>query len=649
MVKKKKSQKRKIVRREKSMSIKSISFEVNRLFAKGQQYHREGQLSKADKVYTKILKAHPDLSDCLHLKGFVAHQLGNNEIAIEFITKAIQKKPDDPVFYYNLSLPLLAQNKLNEAITCLENAIQLNPDMIQAHINLGNILQEQKRYSEAISFYNKALKLNSNDPLVHMNMGNILQSQGKYSEAISIYEKALSLRPSFAEVHYNKGISYKNQGNIEQAISCYRKAVELNPEDFNAYYNMGIACQDLNKLDEAKDCFRTAIEIRTEGVEAYIALGNVIANQGNFKEAISWYTKALKLRPNYGEAFYSIARAMKVTKNESAQIFETANRLKETELTTDSNIYMNFALGKIYDDLGMYEEAFKHYQKGNEQERSKHIFHAEEHHVFISKIIQSFNIDFFSRSQDWSNTSKKPIFIFGMPRSGTSLVEQIISSHPKVFGAGEISFFLQFEKTLAFEKVPFTYPEYMEWFDWQTASVVANSYLKLIENLSGQDGRYLHVTDKMPNNFLYLGLLYAIFPNARFIHCQRNPLDNCLSLFFQKFTGSHLYSYNLEELGRYYVEYRRLMAHWDEVLPNVVYHVRYEDLVSRQEDLSRQIIAFCGLDWDTKCLYFHKNDRPVFTSSNWQVRQSIYKSSVERWKNYEKFLNPLKKILGALV
>jgi hypothetical protein len=309
---------------------------------------------------------------------------------------------------------------------------------------------------------------------------------------------------------------------------------------------------------------------------------------------------------------------------------------------------MNFALGKVYDDLSMYEEAFQHYQKANGQERSKHTFRTEEHREFITKIIDFFDSDVFRHAKDWGNPSDKPIFIVGMPRSGTSLVEQIISSHPKVFGAGEIGFFFQYEKTLGSEKSPSKYPEYMEWFGRQDAQAVANSYLELIGNLSKPNENSPHVTDKMPHNFLYLGLLYTIFPNAKFIHCQRNPLDNCLSIYFQKFAQGHPYSYDLKELGFSYVEYRRLMAHWDETLPNVVHHVRYEDLVFEQEALSKQLIAFCGLDWDSKCLDFHKSNRPVFTSSNWQVRQPLYSSSVNRWKNYEEFLDPLREILGQI-
>ena len=641
-----KTKRKKKIRRHRVIPKELTSFDVTRELQRGVQYQQAGRLNKAEQIYTKILKVHPNLPDCLHLKGFVAHQLRKNDKAIELISKAIEQNPSNPIYYYNLALPLLAQSQHDEAISCLQKAIQLNPNLIQAHVNLGNVLQGQGRFGEAITHYDKARRLSPSDFLVHLNTGNAFQGQGKFVEAISSYEKALSLKPDFAEAYYNMGNAYKAQGKIDAAISCYQRAVEVNPGDSSAYYNMGNAFQDLNKLDDAKACYQKAIQIRPDGIEAYYHLGNVFTNQGRFEEALPWYRKALKLSPSCAEAFYSLAKGMKVTEHDTSEIFEMVNQLKEAELSEDGHIYMNFALGKIYDDLGKFEEAFQYYQTANEQERSKHDFHPEQLRDFTTRIIQTFDADFFDHSNSWGNHSEAPIFIVGMPRSGTSLVEQIISSHPQVFGAGELDFFFRLERTLASEREPATYPEYMLWFDREIASSVAASYLDLVGNLSSSNGNYLHVTDKMPHNFLYLGLLYALFPKARFIHCRRHPLDNCVSIYFQKFAREHHYAYNLKELGLSYIEYRRLMTHWDEVLPTKIYHVRYEDLVCDQEELSRQLIAFCGLEWDLRCLDFHKHDLPVFTSSNWQVRQPIYKSSMNRWKNYSRFLEPLMELLG---
>jgi tetratricopeptide (TPR) repeat protein len=613
------------------------------------RYHQSGRLNKAEQIYNKILKVHPNLPDCLHLKGFLAYQWGKNDKAIELITKAIEQNPNNPIYHYNLSLPFLAQSRHDEAIACLQKAAQLDPNLVQAHVNLGNVLQDQGKFDEAMSHYDTARQLHPNDFLLHVNMGNVLQSQGKFMEAISSYDKALSFNPNLAEAHYNMGNAYKAQGKIDQAISCYHKAVEVNPGDSKAYYNMGNAFQELNELGDAIACYQEAIRIRPGGVESYYQLGNVYQHQGRFQDALLWHRKALKLKPDCAEAFYSMTKARKITHHDTDEFFEMGMQLRDAELSEDGHIYMNFGLGKIYDDLGMFEEAFLYYQKANELERSRHHFDPEAHKDFVTRIIRLFDADFLGHHSSWGNDSQTPIFIIGMPRSGTSLVEQIISSHPNVFGGGELDFFFQLERNLAIEGDAVTYPECMQWFDQQTARSVADSYLAFIGNLSASDEKHVYVTDKMPHNFLFLGLLYVLFPQARFIHCQRYPLDNCLSIYFQKFARGHDYAYDLKEIGLCYKEYRRLMMHWYEVLPTTIFQMQYEDLVYRQEELSRQLIAFCGLEWNPNCLDFHTSKRPVFTSSNWQVRQPIYKSSVNRWKNYDQFLLLLRETLIAFL
>jgi tetratricopeptide (TPR) repeat protein len=628
---------------------KARFMDVQRELEKGLRHHRAGRLKEAEKIYAKILKVNPNLPACLHLRGFVAHQRGKNDEAIEHIGKAIERDPNQAVFHYNLASPYLAQRRLDEAIACYQKALRLNPELIQAHVNLGNVLQEQGRGTEAVHHYSIARELNPDDFLVHLNMANALHGQGKFEEAISCYEQALRLKPDLAEAHYNMGIAYKEKGEIEKALSCYQKALNINRDDFRAYYNMGNAFQEINKLDDAIACYQRAVEIKPENVDAYYHVGNALTNQGRFRDALSWYRKALHVRPDSAEAFYSMAKARKTTRQDADEMFELVRQLKKAELSDDGYTYMNFALGKIYDDLGLYEDAFHHYEKANKRERSAHNFEPESYENFVTRIIDTFNADFFDQKRSWGKDSQAPIFIVGMPRSGTSLVEQIVSSHSQVFGAGELDFFFQLERKFSAEREPATYPEFMGWFDRKAANRVSNDYLELISNLSQSEGEVAHVTDKMPYNFLFLGFLHALFPKARFIHCQRHPLDNGLSIYFQKFAREHHYAYDLDEIGLYYKEYRRLMAHWFEVLSTKIFQINYEDLVCHQEGLSRELIAFCGLEWDSKCLLFHKSDRPVFTSSNWQVRQPMYKSSINRWKNYASFLAPLHKRLAEFV
>lgn len=626
-----------------------VSFDFGRELDKALHYHQLGELKKAEKICNKILKIAPNDPRLLHLKGFLSFQLGRNNTAIEFMSKAIQTSPSNPTYHYNLALPFVAEGKFSEAISCYQRALQLKPDLTPAFVNMGNVLQELRRSDEAISCYQKALQLSPEDARAHLNMGNAFQGQGEFDEAILCYEKALRLKPDFVEAHYNMGNAFKAEGRLHEAIAGYEKAVKLRPDDFSALYNMGNAYQELNKLDVAISYYRKGLEIKPDDAGAHNNMGNCFKSQGKFNEAISCYTKALEKNPGCAEAFYHLANAKKTTPDDRKAILRLADQLNESQLTEDGCIYKNFALGKIHDDLGQFEEAFEYYRLGNSQERLKHEFNPESHGEYISRIIGIFNADFFSNKGSWGNDSPMPIFIFGMPRSGTTVVEQIVSSHPKVLGAGELDYFFRLERQLATRRQPSSYPEYTQWMDQETARHISDGYLRLIGNLSQSSGNLAHVTDKMPHHFLFLGLLSVLFPKARFVHCQRHPLDTCLSIYFQKFAREHHYAYDLTDIGRFYKAYRKLMAHWHDVLHTEILEVRYEDLVCRQEEISHQLIAFCGLEWDSQCLHFFKSDRPIFTSSNWQVRQPMYQSSVERWKNYARFLGALRDLLEDFV
>jgi hypothetical protein len=243
-----------------------------------------------------------------------------------------------------------------------------------------------------------------------------------------------------------------------------------------------------------------------------------------------------------------------------------------------------------------------------------------------------------------------PIFIFGMPRSGTTLVEQIIASHPNVYGGGELQFFNQMDQNLvSILKSNERYPECMHFIDNQTAYDMAELYIKKTREIVGLSKDYIRISDKNPFNFYHLGLISLLFPKASFIHCQRHPLDTCISIYFQHFLAGNYFAYDLRELGQYYLEYLKLMNHWREVLTISIFELKYEDIVQHQEDVSRKLIEFCGLEWDSACLDFYKKERPVFTASNWQVRQPIYTASCGRWQNYEQFLNPLKELLADFI
>jgi hypothetical protein len=306
-------------------------------------------------------------------------------------------------------------------------------------------------------------------------------------------------------------------------------------------------------------------------------------------------------------------------------------------------------MGKLCENLKIFEKSFEYYHLGNSLIREKVEFNIHSHVDYVSRIKETFSVDFIEHRKSWGSDSDMPIFIFGMPRSGTTLVEQILASHPKVYGGGELQFFIQKGQNLpAILKVTERYPECMHSLDEQSAYDLAELYIKETRKLAGPLKDYIRITDKNPINVYYLGLISLLFPKASFIHCQRHPLDTCLSIYFKLFSTGNHFTYDLRDLGQYYIEYLKLMDHWRKVLPISIFELRYEDLVQRQEEVSRKLIEFCGLEWDSTCLDFYKTDRTVFTS-RWQVRQPIYTTSSGRWKNYDKFLNPLKEVLADFI
>jgi tetratricopeptide (TPR) repeat protein len=644
--KKQRKKKKKISPGRRKTALGGATLDIAKELHKALRCQESGNLEKADKICKKILKINPNHPDAIHLRGFIAQQTGRHDKAIELISKAIQRNPNNPFYHYNLALPFISQQEWNEAISCYQRALELKPDLIPARVNMGNLLQEQGRMEEAISCYQKALELRPEDPFAYLNMGNALQGQGDFEEAISCYQKALRFRPDLTEAHYDMGNAFKAQGKLSKAISCYEEALRLNPDEFSAVYNMGNTYQDLNKLEKAISCYKKALEIQPGNFRAYNNMGNALQTQGNFREAISSYTKALEIRPSYAEAFYHMARTEKITDQNREEVLRLASQLSDSQLSEDSSVYLSFGLGKIYDDLEQFEKAFEHYRLGNERERSRHEFDPKSYAAYVSRITKTCGAGFLEDKQSWRDDSQMPIFVFGMPRSGTTLVEQILSSHPEVLGGGELDFFLELERKLTLGSQQSSYPEYLELIDQKMASDVANKYLQLITNLSESAEGQTRITDKMPHNFLFLGLMYLLFPSATFIHCQRHPLDTCLSIYFQRFAREHHYAYDLIDIGFSYREYQRLMAHWRDILPTQIFEVTYEAMVGNQEKVSRELIAFCGLEWNSRCLDFYKSERPIFTSSNWQVRQPMYRSSVGRWRNYAQHLRPLMELLA---
>jgi len=598
---------RSLQKKSKNVSGKrGRSFQSNTLKQALTLYHA-GHLSQAEALYRQILFTEPDQPDALHYLGVIAFQTGRGETAIELINKALFYRPDCIEALINLGIVFKALGKLDEAFASFRRVLDLKPDLAEAHFNLGNILSAQGKLDEAVTSYRQALSLKPDFPEALINLGTALNDRGKPDEALASYLRALSLKPDLAELHNSIGTLLKSQGKLDEAITSYRKSLELKPVA-EVYYSLGHILHELGRMDEAITCFR----------------------------------QALSLKPIYPEAYKALSLILTFTEvdGEVTAMQEMYN--KREDISDTGRIHLGFALGKAFEDLKEYDKAFDYLLSANLIKRKSYKYSIQEDYDFFERIKNTFSSDFFTAHPGLGNQDRTPIFILGMPRSGTTLVEQILASHPLVFGAGESAILTTLIDNICPGGTTAQFPECMLDFYEQGFEKIGMDYIEKISRFS-KHAKY--ITDKTLDNFLRIGFIKTIFPKAKVIHCARNPMDTCFSIFKKDFIGTHKYAYDMVELGQYYNLYRGLMVHWEKALPGFIYTVEYEKLVSYQKDQTKSLLDFCGLPWDEACLAFHKTERRVSTASLAQVRQPIYQDSVELWKRYAKQLEPLRKAI----
>jgi tetratricopeptide (TPR) repeat protein len=479
---------------------------------------------------------------------------------------------------------------------------------------------------DAIAALTRASELLPNDAESHGNLGNALRAAGQFEKAIMSQRRAVALEPAAAEAHNNLGSALQDLGRIDEALEQFRRAVALKPGFALAHSNLANALGLQGRIAEAETSCRRALELKPGFTPAMVQLAEMHAARGQFQSAETLLTKIKTLQPDAAEAWAGIARLKRMTRADEGWLAE-ALRLVEQGLPARREVHLRYALGKYYDDVGEYAAAFVEYRRANELAKGGRPVHDRSAvRRAVDRLIQ------FSEREGWrgapgaANPSERPVFIVGMPRSGTTLAEQILASHRAVAAAGELPFWNTAAARVAAGE-PSGLPE------------LARQYLGVLEGVSSEA---LRVVDKMPGNFWYLGMIHGALPRARIIHLQRDPRDTCLSIYFQNFGAVHSYANDLEDLAHYYGEYARLMRHWRESLPaQVLLEVRYEELVEDLEGSSRRMLEFLGLPWEPACLEFHRTARPVATFSKWQARQRINSSSVARWRHYADFFGAL--------
>ena len=676
---------------------------LQKQYESGLSHYRAGRLAEAERIYRQVLALQPNHADTLHMLGVLELQAGRLDAGIELSRRAIAICSTRAIYYRNLGNGLLRTGRIDEAIAVQRQAIRLNPDSAQANTNLGNALKAKGQLDEAIASYRLAIRFKPDFTEAHHNLGNALKDKGQLDDAIAAYRQTIRIEPDSAVAHNNLGIALQNTGQLDEAVAAFSKAIEktpgwptprlnlgwvfyeqsrfeearlafqkavqFEPNNSDAHNFLATALAELRRFDEAAialdraaalapdsafthqargmilwrsgrdteavDSFRRAVEIAPDSVSGWIYLGQTLRHIGRFAEVADCARQILVRRPGAVQA-YSLMASVGATADVAEMARLTAS-VNDPQISIGDRADLGFVLGKMLDEGDRFDKAFAHYAQANSlvlemRHAAGERYDGDLFSRQVNESIAFFTPDFFARTRDWGEPSELPVFIVGMLRSGTRLVEQIAASHPDVFGAGELMDIGNIAASLRFTECQ--------------PGPVKDAACKQLDRLRVLGGSSLRVIDKMPANVEHLGLIATLFPSARVILCRRDPRDTCLSCFMQRFSSGNLFSFDLAQCGRHHVDTDRLIAHWLKVLPLRMLEVQYEDLVADLEGQSRRIISFLGLPWNAACLDFHRTERTVQTSSDWQVRQPIYTRSVGRWRNYERHLGPLFEALG---
>ena len=502
------------------------------------------------------------------------------------------------------------------------------PDHDLAWKILSIVYEKTGKISESLTTIKKIVDINPQDPLAHYNLGNTYAQLADFSKAEESYRKAISLKPNFPQVYYNLGVMFKKNYKLEEAEKFYKQAISLKPDFAYAYNNLGIVLEELRKLSESEICYKKVIALKPDYADAYHNLGNNLEQQGKLKDAQIYFEKAIIINPGLAKTHRQLSLIKKFDKYDN-QYHLLQKLYLDKNISDEQLCHINFSLAKIYEDLENFENAFKHFKEGNKIKKKLLNYNIKKDIDLFNQIKLSFKKKEKSMPSIKKNKSDLiPIFIIGMPRSGTTLVEQIISSHSKVSGLGELPFVLQIGFKIATGLLE---------YNSETLLKFRNNYLEAIKNLSDKS---LIITDKMPQNFLFIGLIATSFPEAKILHIKRNPAAVCWANYKQWFKSKDLsYSYSIDDTIQYYSLYEDLMNFWKELFNNRIYEVDYESLTVNHEDEIKKLIKYLDLNWEEGCLSPEKNKRAVTTASNKQIRNKIFKGSSQKWKNYKPFLN----------
>jgi len=604
-----------------------MTIKTQRLLVRAKKIAKKGEIEEARKLYTSVLKDSPNNQEAKN--GLLALDLakknlsppkaeihsaislinnGQAQEALETIEVLIKDYPREPLLFNIRGVCCKAIGQLDGAVKSFEKALAIKPEYAEAQYNLGVILKELGQVDAAMKCYEKALTIKHEYPNAHNNLGQIFLELRQLDAAVDHFEWAVAFKPDFAEAHNNLGVTLQELQQWDESIKSYEKAIDIKPDYAEVYNNLGITYHQLLQRDSA----------------------------------IKNYEKAIAIKSNYGTAHHNLSALKKYAASDS-QISLMESHLSSTDLSPLDRKFLCFALAKAYEDLGNQEELFNVLSEGNQlrrQELNYSFDKSQNYHSIIRKLFSQ-SSSTIGESLSYETSSIRPVFIVGMPRSGTSLVEQIVASHHAVYGAGELNTLTK----LITQKLKEHYTQDNDSLPEKAILSIRQQYLDSLSRFNVPENV---ITDKWPLNFRNIGFILSAFPEAKIIHLKRDARATCWSIYKHYFSDAgNGWAYNMDDLAGFYGLYAELMNFWHKLYPDKIYDICYEDLTTNQEEETRNLIKYCELDWDENCLSFHDNKRVVKTASSIQVTKKMYQGSSEAWKKHEVYLKPLIKALSS--
>jgi tetratricopeptide (TPR) repeat protein len=607
-----------------------------------------GKSAESAEHLWRALALRPDFAVAHNNLGIALRDLERKDEALEHFRRAVELEPAFAAAQTNLGQTLLDRGQAADALPHCQEAVRLEPNSAVLHHNLANVLRVLERFLDAKTSYLEALRLDPKLALANAHLGLVLQREGQLDDGLVWLKKAVELQPESADFWQWLGELYDEKEEPGESIPCWERVVALDPDRAPAHLSLGWALQDESRFDEARNQYDAAIQLQPDLGTSYLNLGGLHEELGELKEAEESFRIALAKQPAFALPHARLATLLR-GKLPDSDLAALEARLKDDKLPENARGRLLFGLAHALDGRGDYTQAAECLREANaltlETNRLRREYSPAENERFVDGLLRAFDRDFFARLAGTGLDTRRPVFVFGLPRSGTTLIEQVLASHSQVYGAGELKLGRR-----SFEAIPELLGrtglprDSITLLDGPAVQRLAERHLDRLNAIDG--GAAARIVDKMPDNYTYIGLLSKMFPRAVFVHSRRDLRDVAVSCWMTDFRSIR-WANEQSHIAARCVQYRRVMEHWKAVLPVPIHEVNYEQTVTDLEAVARGLVAACGLPWESACLEFHRTERPIRTASVMQVRQPVYQRSVARWKNYEAALGELFAALPA--